>query len=295
MKLVRFGEPGRERPGIWMEDRGEPEILDVRAMAFDIADYDTHFFSRWGIDRLRGLLQEKRQKRIPASGVRLGPPVPRPANLICIGKNYADHAAEFDGTPPSEPILFAKSPTSIVGPMDPIRIPAGWTEVDAEAELGVVIGRAIKNASAEEARSAVAGYVAVNDVTERRAQREAGQWFRGKSFDTFCPIGPWLATSDEIPDPQNLAIGSRLNGEPLQTGHTSAMLFPVVDLLVFISRTMTLHPGDIIATGTPAGVGSARKPPRLLRTGDLIEVYIEKIGALRNPVVSETEAKAASQ
>lgn len=284
MKLVRFGEPGRERPGVWLEDRGAPEILDVRSMAFDIADYDAHFFTHWGIDRLKGLLMEKQQRRIPADSVRLGPPVARPANLICIGKNYAEHAAEFDGKPPAEPILFAKATTSIIGPHDPIGIPEGWTEVDAEAELAVVIGRESHRVPVRDALSCVAGYTALNDVTERRAQREAGQWFRGKSFDTFCPLGPWLVTADEIADPQQLALRSRLNGALLQHGHTRDMIFRVADLIAFISCTITLHPGDVIATGTPAGVGFARTPPMLLKPGDVIEVEIERVGALRNPV-----------
>lgn len=286
MKLVRFGEAGRERPGVWLEDRGAPEILDVRAMAFDIVDYDAHFFTHWGVERLRGLLAEARQTRSPAAGLRLGPPVARPANVICVGKNYADHAAEFDGNPPSEPILFAKASASIIGPHDPIRIPRGWAEVDAEAELAVVIGRETRGVDTAHALDAVAGYTALNDVTERRAQREAGQWFRGKSFDTFCPIGPWLVTADEIADPQQLAVRSRLNGAVLQNGHTRDMIFPVADLIAFISRTLTLYPGDIIATGTPAGVGFARKPPVLLKPGDVIEIEIEGVGTLRNPVLA---------
>lgn len=285
MKLVRFGEPGRERPGVWLEDRGAPEILDVRAMAFDIADFDAHFFTHWGFDRVKGLLMERQQKRIAAQGVRLGPPVARPANLICIGKNYADHAAEFDGKPPAEPILFAKAATSIIGPRDPIRIPEGWTEVDAEAELAVVIGRETRGVSARDALTCVAGYTVLNDVTERRAQREAGQWFRGKSFDTFCPLGPWLVTADDIADPQQLAVRSRLNGAVLQDGHTRDMIFRVADLIAYISRTITLQPGDVIATGTPAGVGFARKPPVLLKPGDVIEIEIERVGALKNPVL----------
>lgn len=284
MKLVRFGDAGHERPGVWLEDRGAAEILDVRAMAFDIADYDAHFFTHWGIDRVRGLLREKQQKRIPAAGVRLGPPVARPANLICVGKNYADHAAEFDGKPPTEPILFAKSTTTLIGPQDAIRRQDGFTDVDAEAELAVVIGAPAQRVSEAEALSFVAGYTALNDVTERRAQREAGQWFRGKSFDTFCPVGPCLVTADEIPDPQQLAVRSRLNGTTLQDGHTRTMLFPVARLIAYISATLTLHPGDLIATGTPAGVGFARKPPVLLRAGDVIEVEIERVGSLRNSV-----------
>lgn len=284
MKLVRFGAAGEERPGVWLEDRGAPEILDVRAMAWDIADYDAHFFSHWGLDRLRGLLREKRQARIPAAGVRLGPPIARPSNLVCIGKNYADHAAEFDGSVPAAPLLFAKSVSTMTGPADTIRVPPGFDAVDAEAELAVVIGGRARAVTEENAMRCVAGYTALNDVTERTAQREGQQWFRGKSFDTFCPCGPALVTPDELGDPHNLRIGSRLNGAVLQDGHTRDMIFGIARLIAYISGTLTLEPGDIIATGTPSGVGFARKPPVLLKPGDVIEVVIEKIGALRNPV-----------
>jgi 2,4-diketo-3-deoxy-L-fuconate hydrolase len=286
VRLVRFGEPGRERPGVWLEDRGAPEILDVRAMAYDITDYDAHFFSRWGLDRLRGLLREKAQKRKPAAGVRLGPPVARPGALICIGKNYADHAAEFDGAVPAAPLLFAKATSCIIGPHDPIRIPPGFSSVDAEAELAVVIGRRATRVPEAEALNHVAGYTALNDVTERTAQREGQQWYRGKSFDTFCPCGPVLVTPDELGDPRQLRVGSRLNGQPLQDGHTRQMIFGVATLISYISQTLTLEPGDLIATGTPSGVGFVRKPPVLLKPGDVIEVDIEKIGALRNPVAA---------
>ena len=286
MKLVRFGEPGRERPGLWLEDHGSPEILDVRAMAFDIADFDAHFFTHWGLARLRALLREKKQPRIPAQGIRLGPPLPPPTNLVCVGKNYADHAAEFDGQPPAAPVLFAKSPASLIGPRDSIRIPDGFCDVDAEAELAVVIGAPAHRVPESRALEVIAGYTVLNDVTERRAQREAGQWFRGKSFDTFCPLGPWLVTVDEIPDPQQIRVASRINGVALQNGHTRDMLFPVAHLIAYITATLTLQPGDIIATGTPTGVGFARKPPVLLKAGDTIEVEIEGVGTLRNGVGS---------
>jgi 2-keto-4-pentenoate hydratase/2-oxohepta-3-ene-1,7-dioic acid hydratase in catechol pathway len=284
MKLVRFGAPGQERPGVWLEDRGAPEILDVRAMAFDIEDYDAHFFTHWGLERLRGLLVETEQRRIDANGVRLGPPVARPANIICVGKNYADHAAEFGGEAPTEPILFAKAPTSIIGPRDPIRLPRGWTELDAEVELAVVIGCVTANVDPPRALDCVAGYLVLNDVTERRAQREGGQWYRGKSFDTFCPVGPYLVTADEIIDPQRLCLRSRLNGAPLQQGNTRDMVFSVAEIISYISRTMRLQPGDIIATGTPSGVGFARNPPLFLGAGDVIEVEIDGLGATRNTV-----------
>lgn len=284
MKLVRYGEPGRERPGLWLEDRGRAEILDVRGMAWDISDYDGHFFTHWGLARVRNLLVEPNQKRIPADGVRLGPPIARPTNVICVGKNYADHAAEFGGPLPTGPVLFAKAPSALIGPHDPIDIPPGWQEVDAEAELAVVIGAPARDIAPADAMKFVAGFTILNDVTERRAQREAGQWYRGKSFDTFCPLGPYLVTPDEVGDWTSLRIRSRINGRLLQDGAARDMVFGIGELISFISRTMTLQAGDVIATGTPAGVGFARTPPVFLRPGDIVEIEIDRLGALKNPV-----------
>lgn len=284
MKLVRFGEPGQERPGLWLEDRGEPEILDVRAMAFDIADYHAHFFAHGGPARVRELLKEKNQKRLPAHQVRLGPPVARPSQIICVGKNYADHAAEFDAQIPAAPIFFAKSPSALIGAGDDIVMPTGCTQVDAEAELALIIGRTARQVSQDRALEVVAGYAALNDVTERSLQKSAGQWFLGKSLDTFCPLGPWLVTPDEFGDPQQARVVSRINGKILQDGHTRNMLFPVTRLLAYLTSFITLHPGDVIATGTPAGVGFARTPPVFLRPSDRVAVEIERIGVLENPV-----------
>ncbi len=284
MKLVRFGEPGRERPGLWLDDRGEPEILDVRGMAFDIADYHAHFFAHGGLARLRGLLTETRQKRLPARGLRLGPPVARPSQIICVGKNYADHAAEFDAQIPAAPILFAKSPSTLIGHQDTILRPAGCTQVDAEAELGLIIGRTARHLTEAQALEAVAGFTCLNDVTERSLQKSAGQWFLGKSPDTFCPLGPWLVTPDEVADPQALRVTSRLNGNVLQDGNTRHMLFPLARLLAYLTSFITLQPGDVVATGTPAGVGFARTPPVFLQPGDRIEVAIEGVGTLANLV-----------
>lgn len=284
MKLVRYGDPGQERPGIWLEDRGQPEILDVRGMAFDLADYDTHFFAHGGVDRLRGLLQEERQKRIPARALRLGPPVARPSQIICVGKNYADHAAEFDAQVPASPIFFAKSPSTLTGPHDPIRIPAECEQVDAEAELALVIGRTAHRLDEAHALDAVAGFTVINDVTERSLQKSAGQWFLGKSLDSFCPVGPWLVTPDEVGDPQNLRVSSRLNGQLFQDGHSRHMLFPLAKLLAYLTKFITLQPGDLLASGTPAGVGFARKPPVFLQPGDRIDIEVERVGTLSNPV-----------
>lgn len=289
MKLVRFGEPGLERPGVWLAHafgHDRHGILDARGMAFDIDDFTPHFFAHWGLERLRGLLRESRPRVLPADGLRLGPPLPRPGKIICLGKNYAEHARELGGPAPTSPVLFSKAVTSWNGPHDPIVISPGAGRIDTEVELAVVIGQAGRRLAEADAPAHVAGYCVLNDVTDRDAQREGQQWFRGKSADTFCPAGPWMVTPDEVPDPQALRLYSRLNGKPLQEGHTRDMIFPVRHLLAFISRAISLEPGDVIATGTPAGIGFTRNPPVLLRPGDVIEVGVEGIGELRNPVAA---------
>lgn len=284
MKLVRFGPPGQERPGVWLDDT--PGILDVRAMAFDIEDYDAHFFSRWGLERLRGLLAEKNRKIVPAEGVRLGPPVARPGKIICLGKNYRDHIAEFDSKTPDRPILFAKAATALVGPYDAIRLPAD-AEADVEVELAAVIGKTARNLSEGDAMSCVAGYTILDDVTDRAAQRADGQWFRAKSRDTFCPLGPFLVTADEVPDPYALRLTSKIRGQLLQDARASDMIFKLAYLIAYASAAMTLEPGDVLSTGTPGGIGSARKSPVLLRPGDEVEVAIEGLGVQRNRVESD--------
>jgi 2-keto-4-pentenoate hydratase/2-oxohepta-3-ene-1,7-dioic acid hydratase in catechol pathway len=286
MKLVRFGEPGSERPGVWLEKTGEaPVILDVRASVFDISDYDAHFFATGGLQRLNALLEEKRRTIVPAAGVRLGPPVARPGKIMCLGANYADHAAEFGADVPTEPIVFAKASTAVTGPFDPIELPAGADTVDAEVELGVVIGQMARQVASDDAMHFVAGYTVVNDVTDRVTQRAAGQWFRGKGCDTFCPMGPFLVTPDEIPDPANLRLYSALNEDLLQDGCTKDMIFGPARIIEVLSAAITLEPGDVIATGTPAGVGSAHEPPRVLKPGDTVEVGVEGVGVQISPVV----------
>lgn len=278
MKLLRFGPRGEERPGIWIEESGEaPMILDVRAMAYDIEDYNTRFFSGDGPNRLRFLVQEPNRVLVPANDVRLGPPTKCTGSIICLGKNYGDHVQEFDSRIPDRPILFSKALSSINGPFDPIRIPPDAVKVDGEVELAAVIGRSACRVSAGTALEYVAGYTVLNDVTDRAAQRGDGQWFRGKSADTFCPIGPFLVTPDEI-DSAGRRLFSRLNGEILQDGKTSQMLFKLPDIIAFISQSITLHPGDIVSTGTPAGVGSARQPPLYLKHGDTLETIVDGIG-----------------
>lgn len=279
MKLVRFGPPNQERPGVLMEK--DSKILDVRAMAFDIADFNGHFFSHWGVERLRALLQEPSLKTVPADAVRLGPPIARPGKIVCLGKNYADHAVEFDSEIPASPILFSKASSSLAGPGDPIVLPRGAKVVDGEVELAVVIGRTVQRVSESDAMQFVAGYTVLNDVTDREAQKESKQWFRAKSADTFCPLGPYLVTPDEIRDPQNLRLYSKINGQTLQDNSTSKMIFKIAHLISFISSSITLEAGDIIATGTPGGIGSAHKPPVLLRPGDTIEAGIEGLGRQR--------------
>ncbi len=288
MRLVRFGPPGEERPGVLLENAlaGQPAILDVRAMAFDIEDYDPHFFSRWGIERVRALLQEHGRKLVPAADLRLGPPVARPGKIICLGKNYADHVAEFDAELPERPILFAKAPSALCGANDSIVLPPGSKIVDSEVELALVIGRTAQRVPEAEAMSCVAGFTVLNDVTDREAQRADKQWFRAKSLDTFCPTGPALVTPDELADPQSLHLYAKVNGQILQDSNTSHMIFRIPYLISYISAGITLEPGDIIATGTPGGIGSARKPQVLLRPGDTVEIGVERVGVQTSRVTA---------
>ncbi|MDZ4199565.1 MAG: fumarylacetoacetate hydrolase family protein [Kiritimatiellia bacterium] len=283
MKFVRFGPVDEERPGVWL-DRGGPEgapgILDIRAMAFDLNEIDARFLATGGPERAAALLREPRPVILPAAGLRLGPPV-RPGKILCLGKNYAEHAKEFGGGIPETPVIFSKALTSLQGPNDPIVLPRQSTVVDGEAELAVVIGRRARRLSETNAMDFVAGYTVLNDVTDREAQRAGGQWFYGKSFDGFCPLGPWLVTADEVRDPHALRVFSRLNGESLQDGTTADMIVRIPRLLAFITAGITLEPGDVIATGTPSGIGSARNPPRPLREGDLLETGVEGLGVQR--------------
>jgi 2-keto-4-pentenoate hydratase/2-oxohepta-3-ene-1,7-dioic acid hydratase in catechol pathway len=226
--------------------------------------------------------------RIPLASIRALAPVPRPAKIVGIGLNYRDHAAESGQPIPEEPILFAKFANSVVGSGEPIVLPDITREVDYEAELAVVIGRTASRVTADDALAYVAGYTCANDVSARDLQFRSSQWMLGKAIDTFLPTGPWLVTAEEIPDPQALAIRCRLNGRTMQESTTSQMVFGVAELIAYLSRTMTLEPGDIIATGTPPGVGFARTPPVWLGDGDEVTVEIEGIGALTNPVRRRT-------
>jgi len=240
------------------------------------------------LDQARKLVQTLPQGTlIPTSDIKLRKPVPFPGKIIAVGLNYRDHSMEAGAKQvPKTPILFAKFNTSISGPGDPIIIPDGDKQVDYEAELAVVIGRKGKRISAADALHYVAGYMPLNDVSARTWQFADKQWVRGKSCDTFCPIGPYLTTRDDVSDPHSLGIFARVNGETLQSSNTSKMIFRVPDLIEFISESITLEPGDIIATGTPEGVGVFRKPPIFLKPGDIVEIEIERLGVLRNPVVA---------
>jgi 2-keto-4-pentenoate hydratase/2-oxohepta-3-ene-1,7-dioic acid hydratase in catechol pathway len=211
--------------------------------------------------------------------MRLGAPIARPSKIICVGANYADHAKEFGHDIPQEPILFSKASTAICGPNDPIVLPEGAEVVDSEAELAVVIGKEASKVRAADALDYVAGYTVLNDVTERVVQKANGQWFRGKGFDTFCPIGPFLVTPDEITDAENLRVWQKLNGEMLQDGNTGDIMFSIPFLIEYISQGMTLLPGDVIATGTPPGIGSAHEPQMLMKSGDGVEIAVDGVGA----------------
>jgi 2-keto-4-pentenoate hydratase/2-oxohepta-3-ene-1,7-dioic acid hydratase in catechol pathway len=213
-------------------------------------------------------------------------PIDRPGKIICVGLNYRDHAEEQGTALPEAPLLFAKWQNTLIGPGEAIVIPPVVTKCDYEAELGVVIGERVRDVTAENALEAVAGYVCVNDVSARDLQFADGQWTRGKSPDTFCPVGPALVSRDDIPDPQALPIRAILNGETVQESTTANMIFGVADVIAYVTRTITLEPGDLIATGTPAGVGAFRDPPLFMRAGDQITIEIEGIGSLTNPVVA---------
>ncbi|MEZ6013538.1 MAG: fumarylacetoacetate hydrolase family protein [Planctomycetota bacterium] len=221
---------------------------------------------------------------LAADAVRLGPPVPHPRKVLCIGLNYRDHAAESGLPIPERPLLFSKFPTCVIGPEDTILVPPDSSQVDYEAELGVVIGRTLSRCTRDEALAGILGYMNLNDVSARDFQFADGQWQRGKSCDTFCPTGPFLATADEVPNPEGLRIRCRVDGVTLQDSNTEQLIFGIAEALEYISRSITLQPGDVIATGTPPGVGFARKPPVWLQRGSRVEVEVEGLGVLANPV-----------
>ena len=272
MKLLRYGPPGREKPGL-LDSSGQ--IRDLSGVIPDLAGESLYPDS---LARL-ATLDPSSLPRVDA-GVRIGPCVAGVGKFICIGLNYSDHAAESGMAVPAEPILFMKATSAICGPNDGIVIPRGSQKTDWEVELGVIIGKPARYASEADGLSHVAGYCVVNDLSERAFQLEGtGQWVKGKSADTFGPIGPWLVTSDEVPDPQNLALWLEVDGRRYQHGTTQHMIFSVARLVSFISRFMSLHPGDIISTGTPPGIGMGQKPePIYLRPGNRVRLGIEGLG-----------------
>jgi 2,4-diketo-3-deoxy-L-fuconate hydrolase len=283
MKLIRFGEPGRERPGVLLGDGVRVDASGV------VSDYDEDFLGGGGLGRLQAWLEKKAASapRVDAR-VRLGAPLRRPSKIVCIGLNFRDHAAETGAEIPREPVIFFKSTTALVGPNDPLVIPRGATKVDWEVELAVVIGRTARYVEEAEAYEYVAGYVLHNDYSERSFQMErGGQWVKGKSADTFAPVGPFLATRDEIPDPQRLDMWLKINGKYRQRSTTANMIFGVPALVSYVTQFMTLLPGDVISTGTPAGVGLGMKPsPEYLRAGDVVELGITGLGESRQEVVA---------
>lgn len=290
MKLIRFGEPGKETPGLLL-----PDERRVDASAFG-SDYDEKFFESGGIARLETWARANAASapRIDPA-VRLGSPIARPSKIICIGMNYRDHAAETGASVPHEPVLFFKSTTSLVGPNDPVMIPKEASKLDWEVELAVIVGRRASYISKEAALSHIAGYALHNDYSERAFQFDrGGQWVKGKSADTFAPLGPFLATRGEISNPGSLPMWLKVNGEFRQKSTTANMIFDVPMLVSYVSHFMTLLPGDVISTGTPAGVGFGMKPPKYLQPGDSVELGIEGLGESRQQVVAWTPNAAAT-
>lgn len=280
MKLLRYGDPGREKPGFLDPDGS---IRDLTAVITDVA---AEALLPDGLDRLRAHAHHPMALPRVDGDMRLGPCVGRVGKFICVGLNYSDHAAESGMAVPAEPIIFMKATSAICGPNDDMIIPRGSQKTDWEVELGVVIGKAGKYVSQADALSHVAGYCVVNDLSERAFQLEGtGQWVKGKSADTFGPIGPWLVTADEVPDPQNLELWLEVDGRTYQRGMTKKMIFPVAYLVSYISKFMSLQPGDIISTGTPPGIGMGQKPPVFLRPGNRVRLGIEGLGQQNQLVV----------
>jgi 2-keto-4-pentenoate hydratase/2-oxohepta-3-ene-1,7-dioic acid hydratase in catechol pathway len=277
MKLVRFGAPGRERPGI-LDSAGS-----IRDAAAVVADFAGEGLSRASFALLAAVDPATLPK---VEHARLGPPIAGVRNFIAVGLNYADHAAETGAAIPREPILFNKAPSCIVGPNDDVRIPRDSSQTDWEVELAVVLGERASYLTPDEAKHVVAGFTICHDVSERAFQLEhGGQWMKGKGCPTFGPLGPWLVTPDEIADVRNLSLWLDVNGERMQAGSTRNMIFDVWFLVAYCSRFMQLEPGDVITTGTPAGVGMGKKPPRFLRPGDRVELGIEGLGIQSQRVV----------
>jgi 2-keto-4-pentenoate hydratase/2-oxohepta-3-ene-1,7-dioic acid hydratase in catechol pathway len=284
MRLLRLGDQGFEKPAALASDTHYVDLSDA------VDDFDERFFADDGIERVRPIVEERVAAGLvrPLDGLRVGAPIARPHQIICVGLNYRDHAAETGQEVPDEPILFTKSPNTLVGPDDDVRLPRGATKADWEVELGIVIGRRASYLdSPADAPHHIAGWVLVNDVSERAFQMErGGQWLKGKSAETFNPAGPWLATQDEVPDVLDLAMRLDVNGVRRQDGSTATMIFDPYVIVHYISQFMVLEPGDLINTGTPPGVGMGHRPPVWLQAGDEITLSIDRLGAQRQRVVA---------
>jgi 2-keto-4-pentenoate hydratase/2-oxohepta-3-ene-1,7-dioic acid hydratase in catechol pathway len=279
MKLCRIGQPGQEKPALVDNDGRLRDLSGV------IAEIDGSTLSQAGLARLAGL--DPASLPAVSGSPRYGVPVACSSKFVCIGLNYSEHAAESNLPVPAEPIVFLKAPSAICGPDDDTVVPLNSTKLDWEVELGVVIGEVARNVPLERALDVVAGYCVVNDVSERAFQMQSSQWDKGKGCDSFGPTGPWLVTKDEVPDPQTLGMWLKVNGATMQDGSTRTMIFDVKSIVSYVSRYMTLMPGDIIATGTPSGVGMGKKPdPVWLKPGDVVELGIEGLGQQRQKVVA---------
>ncbi len=282
MKLIRFGENGKEKPGLILSDGSRRDVSEY------VNDYDESFFENEGIEKLQKIVNEKGTNLPKISDeIRLGPPIFKPSKIICVGLNYASHAKESGMSVPAEPVLFFKAPSAVTGPNDNIIIPKNSKKTDWEVELAIVIGKRGTYVDESNALDYVAGYMLHNDVSEREFQLErSGQWVKGKSADTFAPIGPFIATKEEIKDAGKLDLWLKLNGKMMQSSNTSDLVFNVVQLVSYISQFMTLVGGDIISTGTPFGVGLGLKPQSYLKHGDVIELGVEGLGSAKQNVKS---------
>lgn len=285
MKLIRFGEMGKEKPGVHIDGKN----YDVSGF---IQDYNEHFFANGGIPHLAFMIeQHKSMLPVVPDEVRIGAPTARPSKIVCIGLNYAKHAKETNAAIPKEPIIFFKSTTSFTGPFDDVTIPKNSVKTDWEVELAFVIEKKASYVEIDEAMDYVAGYALHNDVSEREFQLErGGTWDKGKGCDTFAPIGPWLVTKDEIKDPHNLRLWLTLNGKTMQDGNTDDLIFNIPYLVSYISQFMTLLPGDIVSTGTPAGVGLGFTPNIFLQDGDVVELGIDGLGTSKQKFVAYKKA-----
>ncbi len=276
MKLVRFGEKGKEKPGLWKDGN----IVDLKKIFPEIPDIGEVFFRENWPEKIAEINDPGQ-----ALKDRIGCPIHAPSKIICLGKNYAEHAKEGGFENPDKPLIFCKTPNALNGPFDPIIIPQSSGQIDWEVELAIIIAKEGKRISKAEALDYIAGFTVMNDVSGREAQFSDSQWFRGKSFDGFAPVGPFIVTPDEMGDLNNLRLTAKVDGKIMQDGNTRDMIFDVSTIIEDISEDITLIPGDIISTGTPAGVGIFRDPPVVLKPGNVVECYIENIGTIVNKVI----------